>query len=68
MIPKNPGIYLDLSGFKNITYSSPEIRYNNGLPYISINPDEELNSIVIYGQSEIQQSRFTLESILINEQ
>ena len=56
-------IYLDLSGFKNITYSSPEIKYSNGLPYISIAPDEELNSIIIYGQSEIQQSRFTLESI-----
>lgn len=57
------GIYLDLSDFKDIVYSSPEIRYDNGIPYISVEPHTTVDSIVIYGQSEKLQSRNNLKTI-----
>lgn len=47
------GIYLDLSNFSQIQYSSPEIYYGlNGRAYIMVNPGESISEITIYGKNE----------------
>jgi len=64
------GIYLDLSGFKNISYSNPQIKHNSSGSYILLEPGKSIESITIYGDSEELISRYTLQDVLnidINE-
>ena len=58
-------LFLDLSSFKNIYYSEPKIKYSsNNRAYIELKPEQHLDSIVIYGQSELLQSRTTLKDAI----
>lgn len=57
-------IYLDLAGFTDIYYSSPEIKYaSGGKPYIQLKPGTALDIITIYGDSEILLERTSLKNI-----
>ena len=57
-------IYLDLSSFKEIYYSYPEIKYStNDKPYVMVKPGESIDSIIVYGNNEIFQERNDLKNI-----
>lgn len=57
------GIYLDLTAFKEIYYSSPEIRYSNSNSYIQLKPGASIDMITIYGDNEKLLERKTLKDI-----
>lgn len=56
-------IYLDLSSFKEIYYSNPEIKYSNGRPYITLKPGDSMDTIVLYGNNESLQQRNNIKTI-----
>ena len=59
------GVFLDLSGFKEITYSNPQIKYgSNNRAYIELEPNQELSYVTIYGQAEQLVSRISLKEAL----
>lgn len=57
-------IYLNLSDFKEIYCSSPELKYYNGRPYITLKPGDNIDTIVLYGSNEILQQRNTVKNLL----
>ena len=58
------GIFLDLHEFISIASSNPGIKYQTGKAYITIDPGETIDRIIIYGNRAVQQSRIALDKIL----
>lgn len=58
-------LYLDLSAFTNISYSSPEIKTSSdNRKYITVEAGEEISSIEIYGEYKSRVSRKSFEDLL----